>query len=187
MIEVDMDERKNSIYAQATSLMQEDTEESLQQAMALFASIRGWRDADRQSARCRTRQNRKLWQKEYAQLKAEEDQYTARVARRKKIGIIALTALLLIAVVTTAVSLHRFWRYSHAVDCFMAGEYKRAAETFQAMDGYKDSRLRVYHSAVGMYRVGQYEEALSYFLWLDGDYDNGYHIKRCYERLEGKP
>jgi hypothetical protein len=41
----------------------------------------------------------------------------------------------------------------------------------------------VYLSAVELYKVGRYEEALPYFVWLDGDYDNGYYLRKCQERL----
>ncbi len=182
-----MDENRNSIYIQAAALMQKDTEESLEQAMALFAAIRGWKDADRQAALCRTRLSRILWQKEYARLKAEEDRFEARVARWKKAGFIALAVLLLTVAVATTVTMLQFERYSRAAEFFTAGQYERAAEAFQAMEGYKDSRVRVYLSAVGMYHDGQYEKAIPYFQWLDGDYDNGYYLRKCYEHLEAQP
>jgi hypothetical protein len=42
----------------------------------------------------------------------------------------------------------------------------------------------VYRSAVELYKAGRYEEALPYLIWLDGDYDNGYYLQKCQERLE---
>jgi hypothetical protein len=41
----------------------------------------------------------------------------------------------------------------------------------------------VYRSAVELYKAGRYEEALPYLIWLDGDYDNGYYLQKCQERL----
>ena len=40
------DVEKSDIYEQAWRLSEENTEESLEQAMLLYQSIRGWQDAD---------------------------------------------------------------------------------------------------------------------------------------------
>jgi len=171
------------IYAQAETLAQADTEESLEQAMALFGSIRGWQDADRRFIDCRTRLGQLRWQRESAWLKQEEDRFEAKVARWKKAGLTALIAVLLIIAVVTTVTMIQFRRYNRAAEYFTAGEYERAAAAFQAMGDYQDSRARVFMSAVGLYNTGRYEQALPYFTWLDGYIDNGYYLMRCRERL----
>ena len=55
------DVEKSDIYEQAWRLSEENTEESLEQAMLLYQSIRGWQDADVQYIACRTRLGRMRW------------------------------------------------------------------------------------------------------------------------------
>jgi len=174
---------KSEIYEQAGRLSGEDTEESLEQAMLLYRSIRGWQDADKRYIDCRTRLGRMRWQVESAWLKEEEDRFEAKVARWKKIGQTALATVLLCLAVVTAVSMIRFARYNRASEYFVAGEFGRSAAAFREMADYKNSRDRVYLSAVELYKAGRYEEALPYFVWLDGYIDNGYYLQKCRERL----
>ena len=179
-------EEKSQIYEQAGILAQEDTEESLEQAMELYNSIRGWQDANRRFIDCRTRLGQMRWKEESAWLKKEEERFEAKMARWKRIAISLLVLILLSVTALTTVTLIRFKRYNKAEEYFTAGEYKQAAAAFQAMGDYKDSRARVFASAVGLYKNGQYEEALPFLVWLDGYIDNGYYLKRCQERLAAK-
>ena len=94
-----------------------------------------------------------------------------------------LAAVLFSIAVATAVSLHRYKRYNTAAAAFTAGEYEKSAAAFQAMSGYKDAKARVFMSAVELYKARRYEEALPYFVWLDGYIDNGYHLKKCRDRM----
>ena len=177
------DEEKRAILAQADDLAKKNTEESLEQAMILYRSIRGWQDADRRYTDCRTRLGQLRWQVESARLKVEEDRFESKVARWKKIGYtLLITVLLCIAAVST-ITMIRFYRYNKAAELFTAGEYERAAAAFQEMADYQDSRARVFMSAVELYKAKRYQEALPYFIWLDGYIDNGYYLKKCRERL----
>ena len=177
------DIEKSDIRRQAGLLAREGTEESLEKAMALYRSIRGWQDADREYRRCRTQLGRLRWQTESARLKQLEDRHEAATSRRKKIGITVLAAFLLFVAVLTTVSLVRFRQYSKAAEYFTAGEYERSAAAFVEMGDYRDSRSRVYLSAVELYKAGRYEKALPYFVWLDGYIDNGYYLQKCRDKL----
>lgn len=174
---------KSDVYRQAGLLAGEDTEESLEQALLLYRSIRGWQDANRQYVSCRTRLGRMRWKSESARLKEYEDRFEAKTARRKKIGLTVLTAVLLCIAVVTTISLIRFRQYSRAAEYFTAGEYERSAAAFVEMGDYKDSKARVYLSAVELYKARRYTEALPYFVWLDGYMDNGYYLQKCREHL----
>ena len=171
------------VYEQACSLAAEGSEDSLEQAMLLFRLIRGWQDADRQYISCRTRLGRMRWLVDSARLKEEEDRFEAKLRRWRKIGLTVLTAVLLCIAVLTVATLIPFRRYNRAAECFTAGEYERAAASFQALGDYRDSKVRVYLSAVELYKTRRYEEALPYFVWLDGYLDNGYYLQKCQERL----
>ena len=174
---------KSDIYDEAGRLSEEGTEESLEQAMLLYQSIRGWQDADMLCRACRVRLGRMRWLVESAELKKEEMRFEAKMARRRKILMALLTAVLVcLAVMITVVSV-RLIRYNRAAEHFTAGEYERSAEAFKEMGDFLNSRARVYRSAVELYKAGRYEEALPYFIWLDGDYDNGYYLQKCQERL----
>ncbi|MBQ7278721.1 MAG: hypothetical protein IJR17_05950 [Clostridia bacterium] len=177
---------QEAIYAQAKALLEEGGEESLKRAMELFASLRGYLDADRQFRTCRTQLGRLRWLRESAALKVEEERFEAKVARWKKAGLTALIGVLTVLTLVITIAMVRFHRYREAADMYTAGEYARAADAFQAMNGYRDTRARVYMCAVGLYHAGRYEEALPYFIWLDGDYDNGYYLNKCYERMNAQ-
>ena len=173
----------SDVYAQAQALAQESTEDSLEQAMLLYRSIRGWQDADQQYVSCRTRLGRMRWQKESVLLKAEEDRFEAQVARWKRTAIALLLVVLLGIAAVTTITLIRFKRYNKAEELYTAGEYERAAAAFQTMGDYQDSRVKVFLSAVELYKAKRYEQALPYFVWLDGYIDNGYYLEKCQERL----
>ena len=174
---------KSDIYDQAGLLAAEGTEESLTRAMELYRSIRGWQDANRQYIACRTRLGRMRWAAESVRMKEYEDRHEKRLSRRKKLGLTVLIAVLLVIALLTTVTMIRFARYNRAAEFFIAGEYERAAEAFQAMGDYRDSRSRVYLSAVELYKAGRYEQALPYLEWLNGYPDNGYYLRKCTERL----
>lgn len=174
---------QNAIYEKAVALAEASTEDSLEEAMALFRSIRGWADADERFIRCRTELGRMRWQRESTLLKEEEARFEKKVARWRKVSLLTLVAVLLCIAVLTTVSLLKFRQYNRAAELFTAGEYERSAAAFQAMDGYKDAKARVFMSAVALYNAKRYAEALPYFVWLDGYIDNGYYLKKCRERL----
>ena len=98
------DIEKSGIYEQAGRLSEENTEESLEKAMLLYRSIRGWQDADAQYIACRTRLGRMRWLVESAVLKEEEKRFEAKMARRRKIGLAVLTVVLLCLAVTITVT-----------------------------------------------------------------------------------
>lgn len=177
------DIEKSDIYEQARCLSTEDTEESLEQAMLLYQSICGWQDANVQYIACRTRLDRMRWLVESAVLKEEEKRFEAKMARRRKIGLAVLMVVLFCLAVVITVTAIRLSQYNRAADHFVAGEFEQSAAAFQEMGNFKDSRARVYLSAVELYKAGRYEEALPYFVWLGGDFDNGYYLQKCRERL----
>lgn len=174
---------KSDIYETAGRLSGENTEESLEQAMLLYQSIKGWQDADVQYRACRVRLGRMRWLVESAELKELEERFEAKMACRRKIVQALVTAVLLCLAVTISIISVRLTRYNRAAEHFTAGEFERSAAEFQEMGNFLNSRARVYRSAVELYKAGRYEEALPYLVWLDGDYDNGYYLNKCRERL----
>ena len=174
---------QSEIYEQAGRLSAAGTEESLEQAMLLYQSIRGWRDANVQYINCRNRLGRMRWLVESAELKEYEKRHEEKMARQRKIALAVLTAVLLCLAVIITVTMIRLNRYNRAASYFTAGEYERSAAAFQEMGSFLNSRERVYQSAVELYKAGRYEEALPYLVWLDGDIDNGYYLRKCQERV----
>ena len=174
---------QSEIYEQAGRLSATGTEESLEQAMQLYQSIRGWRDANVQYINCRNRLGRMRWLVESAELKEYEERFEAKKARQRKIVLAVLTTVLLCLAVIITVTMIRLNRYNRAASYFTAGEYERSAAAFQEMGNFMNARERVYQSAVELYKAGRYEEALPYLVWLDGDIDNGYYLRKCQERV----
>ena len=132
----------------------ENTEESLEQAMLLYQSIKGWQDADVQYRACRVRLGRMRWLVESAELKELEERFEAKMARRRKIVQALVTAVLLSCRDDQRAGL-RLTRYNRAAEHFTAGEFERSAAEFQEMGNFLNSRARVYRSAVELYKAGR--------------------------------
>jgi len=183
--DLDITEKKR-IYEQAENLSSQPSEESLEEALALYKSISGWQDADEKYHKCSIQLARLRWHEESSKLKEYENRNETKHSRLKKIGASILVVFLVCESIITTVVLFKLSQYNKAVACYTAGEYERAAEAFIEMADYKDSRSRVYACAVGLYKARDYEKALKYFHWLDGYMDNSYYIKKCNERLKAQ-
>ena len=171
------------IYEQANLFALENTEESLEQAMNLYRAVPGWKDANQKYKDCRTQLGRMRWQKESALLKAEETRFEAKISKLKKAGIAVLAVLLICIAIVTIVTLYQFKKYNTAAEFFVSAQYARSAEAFRELNGYKDAKAKVYISALELYKAKRYKEAAPYFAWLRGYTDNGYYLKKCWERI----
>ncbi len=173
--------QKDGIYETACAKMRGMKNADMQrEAIDLFRSISGWRDADEKIAICEQR-IRELNEKEETERHAAEK--TAKI--RKKTVVIALSvlafcaaaAVLLFTVILPAI------RYGQAKALYNAGRYEEAITAFEALNGYGDSEAMIrecrYGMAEDLMTSGKYEEAIAAFEAMDGYRDSAEKIEAC--------
>lgn len=175
------DARKDETYQTAVVKMRGIKNAQMQQeAIELFRTISGWRDADEKIAVCEQR-IRELNEKEETERHAAE--MTAKT--RKKTVVIALSvlafcaaaAILLFTVILPAN------RYGQAKALYNAVRYEEAITAFEALNGYGDSEAMIQECRYGMAEdlmtSGKYEEAIAAFEAMDGYRDSAEKIEAC--------
>ena len=142
--------KKDEAYAQASELMKLGSQgrsatavKALEQALDLFNSIPGWRDADERLSECR----RKL----------EEIRLVAETSKKKttKTAVTATVAFLLCAAVFLFVtrSLIPGSNYNRGMAALEAGDYANAAAVFEALGDYNDSEARLLQAENALYNI----------------------------------
>lgn len=104
----------------------------------------------------------------------------ARKARKRKITAIAILLLLVVAafLIDLKVTIIPNGKYKDAVALMNIGEYEQAISVFEALEGYKDSTVKImecqqamlesaYHNASELAENGKYMEAYNAFLALN--------------------
>ena len=175
------DTQKEGIYKTACAKMRGVKNADMQrEAIALFRTIPGYRDADGQIAVCEQR-IRALEEKE----EAERSEAERRKKKRKTalaIALPVLAVLLAIAVLLPLVILPGI-RYAKATKLYHAGEYEKAIPAFEAMRGYRDSEAMIaecrYGAAADLFDAGEYEAAAGAFAALDGYRDSAVRVEAC--------
>ena len=183
--------RKDAIHSKAMATATGERIEPYKQAIKLFESIPGWKDADEQLAKCQ-----KII--ENLQAKAEADRLERerlaeiarkrakeRARRNKKIAIIATPIICVIAAfifILNAVIIPNV-KYNNAVALLDAGKYDEAIVAFKALDGYKDSANMIieckYGDAIALMEAEKYLEAISAFEALGGYKNSTDMITEC--------
>lgn len=142
--------RKDGIYSSAKSKIAEDSTASCEEALQMFQSIFGWKDADEQICACQKRieeikaKEKAEWLE--AERKAEEHRIAANKARRKRkkafvIGAPIVCACMAFVIVLTTVIIPK-QKYNKAIHLLDSGDYAEAAITFGSLGNYKDARDR---------------------------------------------
>lgn len=125
--------RKDSIYSSACLKMAGITIIGYDNAIDLFKTIPGWKDADEKIEECRNK---------IEEIKAKD-------ARRKRVTII-ISTIISIIICISLVSYITFLivrktviipnqKYNAALELYNAGKYDEAQVAFSALNGYKDS------------------------------------------------
>lgn len=142
--------RKDGIYSSAKSKITEDSTASCEEAIQMFQSISGWKDADEQICACQKRieeiKAKEKAERLEAERKAEERRIAANKARRKRkkafvIGAPIVCACIAFVIVLTTVIIPR-QKYNKAIHLLDSGDYAEAAITFGSLGNYKDARDR---------------------------------------------
>ncbi len=173
--------QKDGIYETACVKMRGVKNADMQrEAIALFRTIPGFRDADERIAVCEER-IRALAEKEEAE-RSEAERKTKKRKTALAIALPVLAVLTALAVLLPLVILPGI-RYAKATELYRAGEYESAIPAFEAMRGYRDSEAKItecrYGAAADLLDAGEYEAAAEAFAALDGYLDSAARIKAC--------
>ena len=163
----------------------------IRNALEMFESIPGWKDADEYAQQCRdmiaqmevAMEEEKREKERQAEISRKEAERIAK--RNKKIAIIATAVVC--AMIAFIVVLNRViipnGKYNDAVALMDAGKYTDAIAAFEALDGYKDSASKIdvcytgildgiYNKALELIDVGKYQQAIKHIQLMDSYKDN---------------
>ena len=132
--------RKNGIYAEAVAFSQKESEECLKDAIRLFRSISGWRDADERIPICEKRIEEIRARQEAQRMEAER-KAEARKRKNKRLAVIlaaVAAAVIAIILLATKVILPPI-KYKKAIALYEAGQYEQAISVFGTIGSYRDS------------------------------------------------
>ena len=137
-----------------------DTIPALQQAVKLFESVSGWKDADQRAELCRKR---------IEVLRQEAEAEEKRKKRNRKIAAIVapVAAVILVFVIVLNMVLIPSYHYHRGETLRDAGEYDSAIAQFEKADGYSDAEEQIlatyYANGVALREAGDNMGALAAF------------------------
>ena len=141
---------KDAILASAKSKMSKNFLSDCEEALVLFSSVSGFKDADEQSALCQKKIDelkekdnaKRLEREQQAEIKRKKEKRKARIKRSIIISIpsaVCLTIAFIIVFVTVITPNNK---YNDAIALAEDGKYKEAIAAFEALNGHKDSEER---------------------------------------------
>ena len=142
--------RKDAVYASAKSKMIGEKAASYEEAIGIFKTISGWRDADEQIYACQKKIEEIKAKEEAdrmeAQRKAEERRIAEEKAAKKRkkafaIGTPIVCACIAFVIVLTTVIIPNI-KYNAAVSLLNDGKIIEAYDSLIALNGYKDSTTK---------------------------------------------
>ena len=191
--------RKDSIYSSACRKMAAMTIIGYENAIDLFKTIPGWKDADEIIEKCRNKIEEINAEEEAyrSRQKRLEEERAAKDARRKRviiiistiisiiIGISILSYIIFLNVQKTVIIPNQ--KYNAALELYNAGKYDEAQVAFSALNGYKDSDAQIvkceiaikegkYVRAIELYNAEKYEAAIAELEAIRGYKDSDEYI-----------
>ena len=139
--------RKDTSYASAKEKMTGEKAASYEEAIGIFKTISGWKDADEQICACQKKIEEIRAKEEADRLeverKAEEHRIAAEQAAKKRkkafaIGTPIVAAFIAFVIVLTTVIIPK-QKYNKAIHLLDSGDYAEAAITFGSLGNYKDA------------------------------------------------
>lgn len=151
--------RKDAVYSTAKSKMIGEKVASYEEAIKVFQTISGWRDADEKIYACQKKIEEIKAKEEAARLERErkaeiERKEAERIAKRnRKIAII--TTPIVCAIIAFIIVLNTLIipnnKYNDAITLMDAGKYGEAILVFEALEGYKDSANKIEECNINIY------------------------------------
>lgn len=191
-------ERKEKEYESALSYKEKKDVNSILKAIAVFEKLGGYKDSTEKLTECRQvlEEIHKEEEKQAELLRKEQAEEEKRRAQQRKKTIKRLRTVSIIAgfgvmifVILINVVIPQV-KYKKAEKYMEAGQYQEAANTFNELDNYKDSKKKaeeaetkyLYNQAKDYYEKKEYEKAYSVFNDL-GEYEDSkdYAVECRYE------
>ena len=177
--------RKDVILSKGKSMMRGVVISKYEQAIKIFETIPGWRDADESIVVCKNKieqikkdDEAKRLEREKQEAQARENR-TRRVKLARKITIISVSATcLIIAFIIVLINvIIPLVKYNGAIALMNDGKYTEAISAFEDLEGYNDSAEMIieskYKNAISLMNSGKYAEAINAFKELEGYKDSG--------------
>lgn len=140
--------RKDAIYNDARCKMTSKRGDTLNEAIKLFQTISGWRDADERICGCQ----RKI--EEAAREEAERLERAKEQAKKRKkifaIGTPIICACIVFLIVLNTVIIPNS-KYNDAVALMDDGKYEEAISVFKSLNGFKDSEVQIENCNISRY------------------------------------
>ncbi|MBR5156981.1 MAG: TIR domain-containing protein [Clostridia bacterium] len=136
--------RKDAILANAKSKMSSEVISYLEEAIKLFESISGWKDADEQIIVCKNKIEEIKADDEAKRIEREIQKEKANRLKKKIIKISTLSISVVAVVLLITIPIYNkfllpYITYKEAINLLEAGEYYTSLQTLKKLDNYKDS------------------------------------------------
>ena len=206
--------RKEALYLKAMDDYKTYDIQRLQEAIKAFTSLSGYKDSDERIRLCQSKidqirikeENDRIESERLAEEKRIADEKARlekqrqdeinrieaqkRARRNKKIAMIAspiVVAVVVFIIILNSVIIPN-GKYNDAVDLMNSGKYEEAISAFEALDGYKDSEIKIfeckYNQALALMDDEKYEEAIAILKSISGYGDSSDQISDCETTLK---
>lgn len=179
--------RKDAVYTYAKSRMTGWNTASCEEAIAIFKTIPGWRDADSQMYAC---------QKRIEEIKAKNEKNKKQLKRVVAITVPIICVCIAFVIVLTTVIIPQL-KYNKAMNLLESGDYDSAYALLEEINKYDDIKVSKYNRAMKLLESEDYDSAYSLLEEIDdnetiasnkrsramklldsGDFDSAYTLLR---------
>lgn len=168
--------RKDAIYNDARSKMTSKRKATLNEAIKLFQTISGWRDADERICACK----RKI--EEAAREEAERLARAKEQAKKRKKALL-LCSIIIIATIAVGITVNEYVipniKYNNACALMQEGRYEEAIKEFELLGDSNKIKSRKYKCGVSLMDSEKYAQAVAVFTQLGSYKDSGEKVKEC--------
>lgn len=149
--------RKDALYTYAKSRMTGWNTASCEEAIAIFKTIPGWRDADSQMYAC---------QKRIEEIKAKNEKNKKQLKRVVSIALPIICVCIAFVIVLTTVIIPQL-KYNKAMNLLESGDYDSAYSLLEEINKYDDIKVSKYNRAMKLLESEDYDSAYSLLEEID--------------------
>lgn len=149
--------RKDALYTYAKSRMTGWNTASYEEAIAIFKTIPGWRDADSQMYAC---------QKRIEEIKAKNEKNKKQLKRVVSIALPIICVCIAFVIVLCTVIIPQ-QKYNKAMNLLESGDYDSAYALLEEINKYDDIKVSKYNRAMKLLESEDYDSAYSLLEEID--------------------
>lgn len=149
--------RKDALYTYAKSRMTGWNTASCEEAIAIFKTIPGWRDADSQMYAC---------QKRIEEIKAKNEKNKKQLKRAVAITVPIICVCIAFVIVLTTVIIPQL-KYNKAMNLLESGDYDSAYSLLEEINKYDDIKVSKYNRAMKLLESEDYDSAYALLKEID--------------------